>query len=70
MPTMTTARLENYAHFMGFRACPVCGDILFAAEHAEFVRVDRMILHWRCDTCDHCFQTTAAAKHDAPAHVA
>lgn len=70
MPTMTSARPENHAHFMGFRDCPVCGEILFAAEHAEFVHADHMILRWRCDVCDHCFQTTAAARRDAPTRVA
>jgi rubredoxin len=56
---MMSARLENHARFMGFRDCPACGETLFAAEHAEFVCTDHMILGWRCDTCDHVFQTSA-----------
>jgi ribosomal protein S27AE len=67
---MTTARIENHARFMGFRDCPVCGETLFAAEHAEFVCADHMILRWRCDACDHSFQTTAAVARGAPLHVA
>jgi ribosomal protein S27AE len=67
---MTSARFENRARFMGFRDCPACGETLFAAEHAEFVCADHMILRWRCDACDHAFQTSANTGRDAPTRVA
>jgi C4-type Zn-finger protein len=57
---MPSACAENGAQFMGFRDCPDCGETLFAAELAEFVCADRVVLHWRCDTCGHRFQTIAA----------
>jgi hypothetical protein len=70
VPTMTISRLEGHARFMGFRDCPGCGETLFAAEHAEFICTDHMILCWRCDACDHAFQTTAAVGRDVPTRVA
>jgi hypothetical protein len=66
----TSARLESHARFMGFRDCPACGETLFAAEHAEFICADHMILCWRCDACDHAFQTAAAVGRAAPTHAA
>lgn len=53
----TDSRPRTYAPFTGFRDCPACGEMLFAAEHAAFVCADRVTLYWRCDTCDHAFQT-------------
>lgn len=66
---MTSDRLKSHARFMGFRDCPGCGETLFAAEHAEFICTDHMILRWRCDSCDHTFQTTAATQRDTAASV-
>jgi ribosomal protein S27AE len=66
----TSVRLESYVRFMGFRDCPACGEILFAAEHAEFVCADRVILRWRCDACDHAFQTTTNVGRDPSACAA
>jgi rubredoxin len=67
---MTSAGAENGAQFMGFRDCPVCGETLFAAERAEFVCVDRVVLHWRCDGCGHEFRTIADMRRKPPAHAA
>ena len=50
---------EHYVRFMGFRDCPACGEMLFAAEHAEFVCAGCVTLHWRCNSCDHMFSTNA-----------
>ena len=55
----TSARLESHPRFMGFRDCPACGETLFAAEHAEFICADHMILCWRCDACDHALRQVA-----------
>ncbi len=60
----------DHARFMGFRDCPACGETLFAAAHAEFVSADRVILQWRCDTCDHGFETIADTRRKPPARAA
>lgn len=67
---MTTARAKNGAQFMGFRDCPVCRGTLFAAERAEFACADRVVLHWRCDTCGHGFRTIVDTRRKPPARAA
>ncbi|HWV51714.1 hypothetical protein [Pseudorhodoplanes sp.] len=54
---MMTGNIERISRFLGFRACPACGETLFAAEHGIFGGGDRITLHWRCDSCDHRFET-------------
>ena len=70
VPMTMTAQFGRYAQFMGFRDCPACGATLFAAEHAEFVCTDRITLRWRCDACDHAFQTSADLARRAPRRLA
>jgi ribosomal protein S27AE len=70
VPMTTDSRLRIFARFMGFRGCPACGEALFAAEHATFVSADRVILHWRCDACDHAFQTRVETQRDPSARAA
>jgi predicted RNA-binding Zn-ribbon protein involved in translation (DUF1610 family) len=60
-----SVHLGNCARFMGFRDCPACGETLFAASRAEFVRADRVILQWRCDTCGYGFETIADTRGGA-----
>ena len=70
VPMTTNSRLRTSARFMGFRDCPACGETLFAAEYAAFVSADRITLHWRCDACDHVFQTRVDTRRDPSARVA
>ena len=65
-----SVHLGNCARFMGFRDCPACGETLFAASRAEFVRADRVILQWRCDTCGYGFETIADTRGKPPARAA
>jgi ribosomal protein S27AE len=48
---------SRFAEFMGFRACPKCGETLFAAEAAEFILGPEVRLRWTCEACDHAFGT-------------
>lgn len=65
-----STHLEDYVRFMGFRDCPACGEMLFAAERAEFVSAYRVTLRWRCDFCDHAFQTDVDARYSTSARAA
>ena len=67
---MTSVRPEDGARFMGFRACPACGETLFAAERAAFTCAGDIVLRWRCDTCDHAFETYAEAPRGPSARAA
>lgn len=66
----TDSRVRTSASFMGFRDCPACRETLFAAEHAAFVSADQIILYWRCDACDHAFQTRVDMRRGPPARAA
>lgn len=69
LPMAMSTRVKSHMHFMGIRDCPECGDVLFAAERAEFVSAERIILWWRCDSCDHVFQTSEKLPPDPSARA-
>jgi transposase-like protein len=66
----TDSRLRRVGRFMGFRDCPACGEPLFAAEHAVFVCESYVTPSWRCDACDHVFQTPVDTQRDPAARAA
>lgn len=48
-----------YAHerYLGRPSCPHCGEVAIAAEATAYARDGRARHSWRCDGCDHTFET-------------
>jgi transcription elongation factor Elf1 len=40
--------------------CARCGDPLFVSEWSEHVDADNIRHLWRCESCDHVFETTVS----------
>ena len=49
-----------HERYFGRPCCPKCGEPLMAAEYPEFSECrsgDEIRNYWRCDSCDHRFDT-------------
>jgi hypothetical protein len=44
------------SYFLALKECPKCKETIFAAEGATLVP-SAVAFSWRCDLCDHVFQT-------------
>ena len=44
------------SYFLATKQCPKCHEMIFAAEGATLVP-SAVEFHWRCDLCDHVFET-------------
>jgi hypothetical protein len=53
----STLQLRKVRRLMGFRRCPACDRLLFAAEAAALTKPGDIVLRWSCDACDHTFKT-------------
>jgi transposase-like protein len=44
--------------------CPRCGDTLYASVNAAFLGRGQIFHTWRCETCDHEFNTAVVIPED------
>jgi hypothetical protein len=52
------------SYFLAMKQCPKCNETIFAAEGATLVP-SAVEFNWRCDLCDHVFQTVEPCKEAA-----
>jgi len=54
-----------HERYFGRPSCPKCGELLMAAENPEFTECrsgDEIRNFWRCESCDHRFDTVVKFK--------
>jgi transcriptional regulator NrdR family protein len=51
------------AYYLAFQKCPNCRETIFAAEGAALLTA-AVKYKWRCDLCDHQFQTVEAIEQE------
>jgi hypothetical protein len=54
------------SYFLALKECPKCHETIFAAKGATLAP-SAVEFHWRCDLCDHVFQTVEPFEEAAAA---